>query len=186
MAEEVKVETAPVAEKTVETFAVSAEEFAALKAQAAKAETLEAKLTDMGKQTEKFAAELAAERRARRIAEISKKVETFSAVPEETVKLAEKFSALEDKDAELFKFFMEKVEQMSNQLVAAQSGLFSQVTSAAKGTKAERFETLIDSILVEKFSGDMAHYSDAMKLASAQRPDLQELYLATRANARGA
>lgn len=160
--------TAPVA-TAPETFSVSAEEFAALKAKAEKAEKLETEFAATKSQLDTFAAQYAAEKSARRLDQLTARYETFSI--DKPATLAEKFAALESKDADLFKYFDGLLETVAGQL--RQSALFAQFSRENTGQPtAEDLDGLAKRIVKEEFSGDASKYSEALGLASKRRPDL--------------
>lgn len=153
-----------------EKFTISAEEFAAVKAKADKADALSA-------QAEQFTTQLKAadERarsieRARRRDQLIARCETFSAVPESPETLAEKFQALEEASPELFKFFDGLLAAMDTQV--ATGGLFSQKSSPRAPQGGETFEAATDKVLAEEFGGDRAKYAEAMNVVAKRRPDL--------------
>ena len=140
-----------------EKFAVSAEEFAALKAKAGEVDKMSVLLGEM--------------KRARRVDQlISHAKETFAYIPVAADMLAEKFAALEEHDAKLFEFFDGLLATMDKQI--ATGNLFSQVGTGLANAAPESFDALIEKVLADKFSGDRGKYADAMSLARKQRPDL--------------
>jgi len=158
-----------------EQFTVSAEEFATLKAKADKVEALEARATELGKQAETFAADLAKERDARRLDLLIRRCEQFMAIAETPATLAAHLQKLENLDAGEFKYFDELLTTLDRELV--QTGLFSQRADARKGENAETFEAVVEKVLAEKFGGDREKYADAMNAAQKARPDLADEYL---------
>ena len=158
-----------------EQFTVTAEEFAALKAKAEKVEGLEARATELGKQAETFAADLAKERDARRLDTLTRRCEQFMAIAEAPTMLAAHLQKLEKLDADEFKYFDELLTTLDRELV--QSGLFSERADARKGENVETFEAVVEKVLAEKFGGDREKYADAMNAAQKARPDLADEYL---------
>jgi hypothetical protein len=158
-----------------ETFSVSADEFAALKAKAEKADKLETEFAATKTQLETFAVQLANEKHARRLEQLTDRYETFSIDKPET--LAEKFAALETVNPDLFKYFDNLLETLSGQL--RQSALFTQFAKENTGqTNADDLDTLAKRIVKEEFGSDMGKYSDALGIAAKRRPDLFAEYRA--------
>lgn len=142
---------------------VTAEEFAAVKAEAdtfkAKADELTAKLT--------------ASETARRKQDWEKVVgDTFHAVPAKNADLVEKFMALEEKDAELSKFFLDLLGKADTAIV--QSALFAQYASERGEPQAETFAAKIDA---ELKANPKLTYEEAMKEAEKKAPDMAKAYL---------
>ena len=165
----------PMEENKPVTELFTAEEFAALKAQAAKAQALEAQVESLKTQAETMSAYVVNERKARRRDQLTRECEQFHALGVAPATLAEKFQALEEKDAELFGYFRDLLAQADKSLMHA--GLFSQVSSARGENAPETFEAVVDKILAEKFGGDVTKAAEAMIAASKLRPDLQADYL---------
>ena len=164
------------AEKEVETFAVSAEEFAALKVKAEKAEQAEKMAAEQQKQLEKFAAELMAEKDARRLDQLTDAVETFRALPVDIKIAAPNLLKLEKLDAGLAAWVIEQFTAFDKAL--GQSKIFEQLATGRPGaTQAETIDQVADKILKEKFGGDGKHYQEAFSAASKERPDLFADYM---------
>lgn len=165
-----------------ESFNVTAEEFAALKAKADEAAKLQEQFAALKSQSEQFATQLLETKRARRRDQLVAHCENFSAIPDKAETLAEKLQALEEKDPELFAYFDGLLNTVNNQINTA--GLFSQMVSARKDGSVESFEAVADKILKDKFGGDMAKYTDALGVAAKERPDLFAIYNETYAPSR--
>ena len=159
---------------TPESFAVTAEEFASLKADAAKAKQLEEQFTALKTRNEELAAQFKETQRARRRDQLVARCEQFSAIPEKAEILADKFLALEERDPELAKYFDGLLHTLDTQV--AQSMLFTQIASPRSATGGETFESFTDRIVKEKFGGDMKHYGEALRMATKERPDLFAIY----------
>lgn len=157
MADEKPKTTAP------EQFTLSADQYKALQDKAAEVDRMSAMLGDI--------------KRARRIDQLTAHAETFTSVPVGAGELAEKFAALEEKDADLFKFFDGLIATMDAQV--STGGLFSQMGSGRGSDKVESFVDLTDQIHKEKFGGKPENYVDAMREARKQRPDLAAKYETT-------
>ncbi len=158
-----------------ETFAVTAEEFNAIKAKAEKAAALEEQMTAMKTQADTFAAQLAAERKSRRVDTLAAEYDGFS-VPMGARDLAEHFQALEERDPDAFKYFDGLVKTMDTAI--KQGALFSQFArqNAAQTNQADTFEAAIDKTLKDKFGGDASKYSEAAGIAAKEHPDLYREY----------
>ena len=167
---------APALAPEPEKFAVTAEEFAALKAKADKAALLEEQFAALKTQAEATATALATEKRTRRLEQLNDRVERFVALPAKADELAEKLLALEEKDAALFAYFIERLEAADKALI--ESDLFSQKASARITESADSFEAAIEQELKEHFGGDRARYSEAMAAVTAKRPQLAQAYKA--------
>ena len=74
----------PAAVAPAETFTISAEEFAAVKAQAEKATALESQMVELRTKADTFAESLTKERKARRLDQLMAECETFMALPAPT------------------------------------------------------------------------------------------------------
>lgn len=146
---------------------VSAEEFAAYKAQT------EAALAAANQERETFAVKLAEERRTRRLGELTAQVDKFAYVTGD--KLAEHILALEEKAPEQAAYFTALLETIDTQ--AATADLFKQSGSTRQAAQSETLDELAGKIVVEKFGGDQAKFSEARNLAGKQRPDLLRAYL---------
>ena len=164
-----------------ETFTVKADEFAALKAKAAEVDALSEKFKALESQTseakakaDKFAADLATEKHGRRLDQLIEKFDAMVGIPEKAETLADKVLALEEKDAELAKFFSELIEKADKALV--ESELFSQKGSARQ-SESETFEAAVDKVLTDQFKGDVAQYSNAMDIVQRTRPELAREYV---------
>lgn len=161
-----------------EQFTLTAEQFADLQSKAADAEKLKVKvaqndteLAALRTQSETFATKLAASERARRLDQITARVEQFVALPGKIETLSAKFLALEEKDPELYAFFLGEFEAHDKAL--AQGELFSQHGSERQGEAEEAtLESLTDKLVAEKFDGDMSKYPDALSLVSKAHPEL--------------
>ena len=158
-----------------DAFAINAEEFAALKAKADKVEAMEARLAEADKQAEQFAAQLRATNRARRLDQLTDRAEKFMALGVPAADLAAKFQALEEADAELYKFFDGLLESLDARLVKAD--LFGEIGDArTRSQNVETFEAFTEKVLVEKFDGDRTKYEQAMEQARRERPELYAAY----------
>lgn len=162
---ELEKPTPPAPEQMKDT--VSAEEFAAYKAQT------EAALAAANKERETFAVKLAEERRTRRLGEIAARVEKFAVVAGD--KLAEHLMALEEKAPDEAAFFTALLETLDTQ--AATADLFKQAGSVRKTAQPESLTELAGKIVVETFGGDTTKFEDALELAGKQRPDLMRAYI---------
>ena len=163
-------------EKVAETFAVSAEEFAALKAKAEKAEQAEKMAAELKIQADKFGAELMAERDARRLDQLVDVVETFRALPIDVKIAAPNLLKLEKLNAELSKWVVEQFTAFDKAL--GQSKIFEQLATGRPGaTQAETIDQVADKILKDKFGGDAKRYQEAFSAASKERPDLFADYM---------
>lgn len=153
----------------VETFApaLSAEEFAALKA---KADEFEQQVKAQAAQIETFATDLKKERAQRRYDQLLRHVETFGAMPVKPTELAEKLQKLEEADSDLFQYFDGLLATANKQLQTA--GIFEQFASAAGEESADTLDAFTEQVLKEKFSGDRAKYAEAFEYAQKARPDL--------------
>ena len=161
MAEENKQPPPPAPEQMVS--AVSAEEFAAVKAQLAAEQ----------KERQAMAEKFAAAERARRAGEWKVKIDAFTAVPAEG--LLDKFMALEDASPDLAQFFTNLIAGLDTQV--ATGNLFAQRGTGRRATTVETLADLATTILADKFDGDMQKWSNALSLAGKQRPDLLADYL---------
>lgn len=158
-----------------ETFQVKAEEFQALKEKAAKVD-------ELSTQNEKFAAKIndleksvSTERRARELDQMVAHAEAFVALPGKPADLGENLLRLKEADPKLFEFFDGLLQTADKQLV--QSDLFGQKTHEHRAESSDTLEALTDRIVADKFGGDKTKYSDALRLASVQRPDLARQYV---------
>lgn len=149
-----------------ESFAIQPEEFAALKAKADQFDALKA-------QVDTYAAELAKEKRARRIDVLRARYDGFS-VPLEGQKTAELMHDLEAAAPELFGKIDALLETLDTQV--KQAGLFAQISSARPGTGPATFDAAVQKVLKEKFNGDMARFSDAGDIVAKEQPDLYAEY----------
>lgn len=164
--------------------AVSAEEFAALKAKADKLDALETEvgtLKSKAAEADTFAAQLVEMKRQRRFDQLLRRAEQFVAIPEKAEVIAEKLQALEEKDADLFKWFDGLLGTLDAQLVSAD--LFGQKSPGQK-EQADTFEAAVEAKLAEKFGGDRAKYAEAMEAVGAERPDLAHQYTLRQRKAR--
>jgi len=163
---------------------ISAEEFAALKAKADKLDGLEVEigtLKSKAAEADTFAAQLVEMKRQRRRDQLLRRAEQFVAIPEKPEILAEKLQALEEKDADLFKWLDGLLGTLDQQLVTAD--LFGQ-KSVAQKEQADTFEAAVEARLAEKFGGDRAKYAEAMEAVGAERPDLAYQYTLRQRKAR--
>ncbi len=141
---------------------VTAEEFAAVKT---KAETFEA-------QAKELATKLSASETARRKQDWEKVVgETFAAVPAKNEVLVEKFMALEEKDPELSKFFLDLLGKAD--VALRESALFAQLSSERGNPKAETFA---DKVAAVKMELKTDNYEVALAEASKRFPELAKAY----------
>lgn len=147
---------------------ISPEEFAALKAKAAKVDELQTQMTAM-------AGNFAAEKRDRRRDQLKARCQRFTAIAVKPDELAEKFQTLEEKDPELFKYFDGLLESLDTAIV--QSGLFNQIASIRAGEgQGETYEVFADKVWKEEFKGDPEKIQAAYEAAADRRPDLFEAY----------
>lgn len=166
---ETKIEATPPAPETM-----SADRFAAYKADAeAKQAKLAEQLTEVQKQAETFAAQLATEKDSRRKVELLHRYEGFS-VGEKADILADKFLALEKKDPDLFAYFDAVFEKFDAAVKAGD--LFAQISKPAGSENADTLEVFTEKLLGEKFGGDRAKYGEAFAMAESLRPELAEEY----------
>jgi len=179
--------------------AVSAEEFAALKAKADKLDALEIEvgtLKTKAAEADTFATQLVEMKRQRRRDQLLRRAEQFVAIPEKPETIAEKFQALEEMDAariaalpeaqrkdapSLFTWFDGLLGTLDQQLVTAD--LFGQKSIAQK-EQADTFEAAVEAKLTEKFAGDRAKYAEAFEAVGAERPDLAHQYTLRQRKAR--
>src|SRR3990170_4082403 len=164
-----------------ETFTVKADEFAALKAKAAEVDALSEKFKALESQTseakakaDKFAADLAAEKHGRRLDQLIEKFDAMVGIPEKAETLANKVLALEEKDADLAKFFSELIDKADKALV--ESELFSQ-RGSTRQSESETFEAAVEKVLTDQFKGNVAQYSNAMDIVQRTRPELAREYV---------
>jgi len=178
-------ETEDMGDKTTPTpqpEAVKSEDLTALKAKAeqfeaqlkAQTEQFEAKLKAADEKADKFATELTHEKRARRLEQMKDRAEQFVALPAKADELAQKLLELEEANADLFTYFIGRLEAADKALV--ESDLFSQKASARADTPAASFEALVEQIHREKFNSEPGKYADAFMVAGEQRPDLAQAY----------
>jgi len=173
--EEVKETPAPVkAAPAPESFTVTAEQFAAIQAKADKADALEAQIGTLKTQADTFAAQLAETKRQRRLDQLLQHADNFTAIPAKPAELADALLKLEEKDAELFKYFDGLLTALDKALT--QADLFGQRSRDHVET-VDTFEAAIEQALTEKFGGDRGKYGEAMALVQAQRPDLAHSYM---------
>ena len=179
MADPKKTDVTPT--PTLETFTVKAEEFAALKAKAAEVDALSEKFKALEAQTseakakaDKFAADLAAEKHGRRLDQLIEKFDAMVGIPEKAETLANKVLALEEKDADLAKFFSELIDKADKALV--ESELFSQ-RGSTRQSESETFEAAVEKVLTDQFKGNVAQYSNAMDIVQRTRPELAREYV---------
>lgn len=163
----------PAAVAPAETFAISAEEFAAVKAQAEKATALESQMVELKTKADTFATNLQTERKARRLDQLTAECETFMALPAPTAELAPHLLALEEWSKDEFAYFMGALKAADKALT--ESELFSQKTTV-RGGGAETFEAVIEQELQANFGGDRDKYGEAMSAAAQKRPDLSASY----------
>lgn len=157
-----------------ETFAVSAEEFAALQTKAAQVDTLKAQADNFAAQLNETRAALAKAQRERDLDRMVQHADTFTAIPGNAGEIGEKLLQLQEASPELFAWVDGLLTTLDKQLT--QSELFAQRTSSRVEDGVDSFEALTERVLTEKFGGDQAKYADAMKLAETQRPDLARAY----------
>jgi len=165
-----------------ETFTVKAEEFAALKAKAdqvdvlsEKFKTLEAQADEAKTKAEKLATDLDNEKRARRRDQLVEQFNALVGFPEKPETLADTVLALEAMNADVAKTVTGWITAADKALVEA--GLFGQIGTARSESPVDSFEALVTQIHREKFNADPQKYSDALHLASEQRPDLARAYI---------
>ena len=163
MEPEKAAETAP----AVEQFTVTKEEFVALQAQAADAKA----------QAEKFAADLAATKRERRLEQLTVRAEKFSALAVEPKTLAQHLMAIEQAAPEEFAWLDGFLGTLDTTI--ATGDLFKQVSDARKpANSAASINDVAVAIVAEKFGGDMGKYAEAFREAGKRRPDLAAAYIA--------
>lgn len=147
---------------------ISAEEFAALKAKAAEVDKLQ---TQMAAMAESFSGE----KRARRLDQLTARCERFTAIAVEPKELAPQLQKLEEKDAELFKYFDGLLESLDTALV--QVGLFTQVADVRQGEgKTENYADFADKLWRDEFKADPGKVQEAYDAAAKRRPDLYDAY----------
>lgn len=155
-----------------EKMNISAEDFAAYKAETEKA---------LKAQAETFAAQLAAAQgkaqaieRARRHDQLVVEAEKFMALPVKADELADKFQALEEASPDLFKYFHALLQTADGQLT--QTDLFTQKSKATAGDSSETYEAFALKVHKEQFGGEPAKIGQAYSAAAQQRPDLFKVY----------
>lgn len=158
-----------------ETFTVSAEEFAALKAKAEKVDELTTQAEQFKTRLDETQTQLKTTQRARDLDRMIAHADNFTAISVKADELGEKLLQLQEASPELFKWVDDLLVTLDKQLT--QSELFGQFSSDRVDESAETFEGLIDQVLKEKFNGDNDHYADAMKIAEQRRPDLAKAYV---------
>jgi len=186
-------------DKTNPQSAVSADEFAALKAKADKLDALEVEvgtLKTKAAEADTFATQLIEMKRQRRRDQLLRRAEQFVAIPEKPETIAEKLQALEEMDAariaalpeaqrkdapSLFTWFDGLLGTLDQAMV--QADLFGQ-KSVAQKEQADTFEAAVEAKLTDKFAGDRAKYAEAMEAVGAERPDLAHQYTMRQRKAR--
>jgi len=157
-----------------ETFTVSPEEFAALQLKAAQVDVLQTQAETFAAQLNETKAALAQTQRERDLDRMVQHADNFTAIPGTANEIGEKLLQLKEASPELFKWVDGLLSTLDKQLT--QSELFAQHTTDRAEAGVDSFEALTDRLLAEKFNGDPAKYSEAMKLAETQRPDLARAY----------
>lgn len=151
-----------------ETFSVSAEEFAAIKAKAEQADKLTEQFQALQKQNETFAAQLRDTQRARRNDQLVDKYSAFSGGKAEDV--AALLLELEETNKALADKFTAVIDHLDT--LVKQGQMFAQISNGRAKPGADTFTALVDRIHKDKFSADPEKYVDAMNAAQKERPDL--------------
>lgn len=164
---EVEKPTPPATEQM--TQVITAEQFAAVQAELA-----------AQKQTaENFRVELAKTNRARRLDQLTARVDAFMAIGAEKAELATKLLDLEEKAPELFGYFDGLLAALDGALVKAE--LFDAKANGrqpAEERGAETFAAVTDKVWAEKYDRDPAKYEAAAAEVAKAQP---KLYQASRA-----
>ena len=145
------------------TQVITAEQFAAVQAE----------LAAQKQAAETFRVELAKTNRARRLDQLTARVEQFMAISAEKNELAGKLLDLEEKAPELFGYFDGLLAQLDGALV--QSDLF---TARADGRDrqpergADTFDAAVARELKDHFDGDQSKYAEAALAVARRDPAL--------------
>ena len=145
------------------TQVITAEQFAAVQAE----------LAAQRQAAETFRVELAKTSRARRLDQLTARVEQFMAISAEKSELAGKLLDLEEKAPELFGYFDGLLAQLDGALV--QSDLF---TARADGRDrqpergADTFDAAVARELKDHFDGDQSKYAEAALAVARRDPAL--------------
>ena len=158
MAEDKTQPTPPASEQ----FAVTAEEFAALKAKADKADQLVAIVDSMGVNLRKV-------ERARRLDQLTAHVDGFTAIGADKAELAAKLQELEEAAPALFTYFDGLLGQLDGALSAGLFGALATGKTPADERGADTFAAAIDKVWAEKYERAPEKYADAaLEVAKAQ------------------
>lgn len=132
------------------------------------------------KRADEFAVALTHERKIRRVSELYRVAESFTALPIQPDEFAEKFYALEQVNADLAKWFTEKFAQFNTDMAAGD--LFSQISRRdARKAEVETVETFAAKIAAEETKQDKSKftYTEALLEAAKRRPQLADKHLAS-------
>jgi hypothetical protein len=147
------------------TQVVTAEQFAALQAE----------LAVQKQAAEKFAAELRQTNRARRLDQLTARVDSFTAISAEKGELATKLMDLEEAAPALFGYFDGLLAQLDGAL--ATGGLFTATASGRQPKEdrgAETFAAEVEKVWAEKYEREPAKYELAANEVAKANPALYQ------------